>query len=396
VNKIGQVSGTNILLLQGPMGDFFKKLDTLFSSQGATTFRIGFNAGDWLFSHKYNYIPYRDTLDAWGGFIEEFFIQNSIDKVFLFGDCRLYQSIAIEIAQKLGIETYVFEEGYIRPNYITLEKWGVNNFSLIPRDREFYENLTSKEYKHKLDLPTNPSFFKMAMSASLYYIFAYFGKFRYPYYKHHRELHPFKEFFYAIRNLYRKYKYKLIEHNKQDEIIKKKFFFVPLQTYNDFQLKTHSQFNTIEEFITIVIDSFAKVNLDDTYLVIKHHPMDRGRKDYKKYIKELASSLGIDDRVIVVYDLHLPTLLSHAIGTITINSTVGLQALYHNSPVKVLGNAIYDIDGLCDQKSLDNFFKTPIKPDRRLFEKFRGYLINNTQINCSFYGKDIDGMEIFD
>ena len=396
MNKIGKVSGANILLLQGPMGDFFKKLDTLFSKNGACTFRIGFNAGDWLFSNKHNYIAYRDSIEQWSDFIENFFIENSIDKVFLFGDCRIYQRIAIEVAQKLDIETYVFEEGYIRPNYVTLEKWGVNNFSLIPREKEFYYNLSPKEYQYKKDLPTNPSFLKMVFSASIYYLFAYFGKLKYPNYLHHRELHPFKEFFYGVRNLYRKYLYKVLEYKKQDNIIKTKFFFVPLQTYNDFQLKTHSDFNTIEEFISIVITSFANANIsDDVYLVIKHHPMDRGRRNYKGYITKLAKQLGIEHKIIVVYDLHLPTLLSHTLGTITINSTVGLQALYHNSPVKVLGNAIYDIENLCDQKPLDEFWENPTKPDYKLFEKFRGYLINNTQINCSFYGKSINDMEIF-
>jgi capsular polysaccharide export protein len=396
VNKIGTIKETNILLLQGPMGYFFRNLDILFSSHGATTFRIGFNLGDWFFSRKDNYIPYNRPFEEWADFIEDFFNDKSIDKVFLFGDCRIYQRVAIKIAQKLNIETYVFEEGYVRPNYITLEKWGVNNFSMISRDKEFYEKLSFDDYHHFKDNPTNPSFMKMAVSASVYYLLAYFGRFKYPYYKHHRELHPLKEFLYGLRNVYRKYLYKLLEYKKQNDIIKKKFFFVPLQTYNDFQLKTHSSFSTIEEFIKLVIASFANAKLDkDIYLVIKHHPMDRGRKNYKRYIDKVAQSLDIKQQVIVVYDLHLPTLLSHTLGTVTINSTVGLQALYHNSPVKVMGNAIYDIESLCDKKSLEYFWINPIKPDHELFEKFRGYLINNTQINCSFYGDKITNMELF-
>ena len=396
MNKIGNISGKNILLLQGPMGYFFRDLDILFSSYGATTFHIGFNAGDWFFAKKDNYIPYKKTLNDWDSFIENFFNQYSIDKLFLFGDCRIYQRIAIEIAQKLDIETYVFEEGYVRPNYVTLEKWGVNNFSLISRDKNFYQNLSKEEYAYSKEIATNSSFRKMAISASLYYLFAYFGKFRYPHYIHHRELHPVKELLYSIRSLYRKYLYKILEYKKQDNIIKKKFFFVPLQTHNDFQLKTHSAFNTIEEFIEIVMVSFSNAKLDKgIYLVIKHHPMDRGRRNYKSYIVKLARQLGIEKQVIVIYDLHLPTLLTHTLGTITINSTVGLQALYHNSPVKVLGNAIYDIEGLCYKNSLDDFWLTPFKPDRELFEIFRGYLINNTQINCSFYGDKIKNMELF-
>jgi len=393
LNQVGELKNKNILLLQGPMGDFFKRLDNYFRNKGANTFKIGFNAGDWLFSNYDNYTSFRGKKREWRDFFIDYVKKNKIDKIFLFGDCRDYQRIAIEESQKLNIETFVFEEGYVRPDFVTLEKWGVNNFSLIPRKREFYEGLNEKDFKYPIIKPANPSFFKMAWSASWYYIFAYLGKPLYPYYEHHRELNPFKEAFYGIRNGYRKYKYKILEKNKLKEIIKLKYFFVPLQTYNDFQLKVHSKFQTIEEFIELVIKSFAKYSPKDTYLVLKHHPMDRGRRNYKKLILNLGEKYGIKDRVVVIYDLHLPTLLSNTLGTITINSTVGLQAMYHNSPVKVLGNAIYDIEGLTDQKKLSEFWRNPQKPNKELFKKFRQFLIEKTQVNGSFYGYfDFDGL----
>ena len=386
MNSVGSLANKNILLLQGPMGDFFKQLDKHFRSKKAQTFRIGFNGGDWLFSYKDNYTPYKDTPQNWPEFIRNFLQKNQIDKVFLFGDCRLYQSITIKEAQKLGVEVFVFEEGYVRPDFVTLEKWGVNNFSLIPRESEFYKSLDKKDLKLKDTIPTNPSFFKMAWSATWYYIFLYVGEFFYPHYQHHRETNPWVEAFYGIRNFFRKYKYKFIEKGKLQEVTKLEYFFVPLQTYNDFQLRVHSNFETIEDFIQEVITSFAKSDKTDRFLVFKHHPMDRGRKDYKNVILKTAKKYNLEKQMIVIYDLHLPTLLDHTLGTITINSTVGLQALYHNSPVKVLGTAIYDIKGLTNQQSLDNFWSNPIKPDMNLFYKFRSYLIQKTQINGSFYG----------
>ena len=386
MGRLGNIENKNILLLQGPMGDFFKRLDDYFRSKGANTFRIGFNAGDWLFSNHDNYTAFKGKKKEWRDFFIDYVTKNKIDKILLFGDCRFYQNIAIQESQRLGIDAFVFEEGYVRPDFVTMEKWGVNNFSLIPRERKFYEQLKKEDFKYLNIKPANPSFFKMAWSASWYYIFAYLGKPFYPYYEHHRELNPFKEAFYGIRNGYRKIKYKILERGKLEEIVKLKYFFVPLQTYNDFQLRVHSEFSTIEEFIEVVISSFAKNAPEDTYLVIKHHPMDRGRKDYKKYILNLGKKYRLKDKLIVIYDLHLPTLLSHTLGTITINSTVGLQAMYHNSPVKVLGKAIYDIEGLTDKKDLDSFWENPKKPNKRLFFKFRQYLIENTQINGSFYG----------
>jgi len=368
------------------MGDFFKRLDTHLRKRGAKTYKIGFNLGDEFYSHRDNYLPFRGKKEEWREFFIDFVTKNNIDKIFLFGDCRFYQNVAIQEAQRLGIETFVFEEGYVRPDYVTMEKWGVNNFSMIPRERDFYDMLKEEDFKYLNVIPPNPSFFKMAKSATLYYILAYLGKKRYPYYEHHRELNPYKEFFYGIRNGYRKIKYKILERGKLEKIVKLKYFFVPLQTYNDFQLKVHSDFQTIEEFIEKVIKSFAKNAPKDTHLVLKHHPMDRGRRDYKKLIEKLGEKYGVKERLITIYDLHLPTLLKHTLGTVTINSTVGLQAMFHESPVKVLGDAIYDIEGLADKKPLDEFWKNPQKPDMELFRKFRQFLIDNTQINGSFYG----------
>jgi len=386
VNRVGEVRGKNILLLQGPMGDFFKRLEKHLKNKGANTYKIGFNGGDRFFSDKGSYIPFREEKSKWREYIFSFLKEKKIDKIFLLGDCRFYHRIAIKTAERLGVEVFVFEEGYVRPDFVTLEKWGVNNFSKIPRDRIFYENLDFNEFVYLNIKPADPSFFKMAIGASLYYIFAYFSKPFYPHYLHHRELNPFKEAFYGIRNAYRKYKYKIQEKGALQKIIRKNYFFVPLQTYNDFQVRIHSDFESMEGFIKTVMESFAKNAPKDVFLVIKHHPMDRGRKDYKKYIHTLAEKYNIKKRVIVIYDLHLPTLLKYTKGTVTINSTVGLQAMYHNSPVKVLGEAIYDIDGLADQKSLDEFWKNPLKPDKMLFKNFRQFLIDNTQINGSFYG----------
>ncbi|WP_442564457.1 capsular polysaccharide export protein, LipB/KpsS family, partial [Helicobacter pullorum] len=56
---------------------------------------------------------------------------------------------------------------------------------------------------------------------------------------------------------------------------------------------------------------------------------------------------------------------------------------------KVCGNAFYNICGLTYQESLNKFWKAAkkFKINQNLFERFRSYLIDNVQINGSFYGK---------
>ena len=48
----------------------------------------------------------------------------------------------LKLLLELDIDVFVFEEGYVRPHYITMEKFGVNDYSQISRNPNFYQNLT--------------------------------------------------------------------------------------------------------------------------------------------------------------------------------------------------------------------------------------------------------------
>ena len=100
------------------------------------------------------------------------------------------------------------------------------------------------------------------------------------------------------------------------------------------------------------------MQIKNIWLVFKHHPVDRGRKNYKNFIMDQAELLKVKNRILVIHDLHLPTCLKHAKGTITINSTVGLSSIGYKIPTITLGNAIYDMEGLtCKGMSLETFWK---------------------------------------
>jgi capsular polysaccharide export protein len=170
-------------------------------------------------------------------------------------------------------------------------------------------------------------------------------------------------------------------------LLSKKFFLVPLQTHLDAQVLVHSSFGSVPRFIEAVIASFARHALPDHHLVIKHHPMDRGYHDYSGLIRAFAEKHGIADRLLYVHDQHLPTLLANARGVVVINSTVGLSALHHATPTKVVGSALYDMPGLTAQCALNAFWAEAEQwvPDRELYHRFRAHLISATQINGSFY-----------
>ena len=69
----------------------------------------------------------------------------------------------------------------------------------------------------------------------------------------------------------------------------------------------------------------------------------------------------------------------------TINSTAGLATVGFGCPTKVLGRAVYDIEGLTDRKPLNQFWNDSQPPDADLFLRFRHVMMERTQINGAFY-----------
>ncbi|EKE4768626.1 capsule biosynthesis protein [Campylobacter coli] len=378
-----EFSGKTVLLLQGPVGTFFHRLAIKMKKNKTKVFKLNFNGGDFLFypSGKRCKCDEKDLEN----FYENFFKEKKIDAIVMYNDCRLIHTKAIKVAKELGIGIWIFEEGYLRPYCITFEKDGVNANSSLPRDKNFYLscNISTKESIKEI-----PGGFKfMAFSAFLYWLFSFLLA---PFFNnklHHRTLYPF-EFLFWFRSLYRKYLYKFTEKKLNQKIysLEKKYFLAILQVYNDTQIKHHYK-KSIEEFIEELILSFANHARAKSYLVFKHHPMDRGYRNYSKLINELSQKYHVEGRILYVHDTYLPTLLKNALGCITINSTVGLSAILEGCPTKVCGNAFYDFEGLAYPKKLQFFWREAhaYKPNPSLVINFKNYLLNTNQFNGNFY-----------
>lgn len=116
--------------------------------------------------------------------------------------------------------------------------------------------------------------------------------------------------------------------------LSQQYFLVGLQEHNDYQLQVHYSFHQVEDFIRHVVPSFVRHVAADTVLVIKRHPMERGYRNYGDLIKRPQIQFSLGQRLHYIHDLHLPSLLRHARGVVIVNSTVGLSALFHETPVK--------------------------------------------------------------
>ena len=132
---------------------------------------------------------------------------------------------------------------------------------------------------------------------------------------------------------------------------RKRYVLVPLQVHNDSQILRHSRFGSVANFIDEVLASFAVHSPAEQLLVFKHHPLDRPYNDYRRHIARRAAALGVAHRVHYIHDQHLPTLLMHAAGVVTVNSTTGLQSMYHGTPVITLRRSPGLIRGLIHRTS---------------------------------------------
>lgn len=382
------LSGKRYLLLQGPMGPFFNDMAEWLESQGREAVNVVFNAGDRFYCRKREYLTYTQTPAQFPHWLKETWLEYSFDTILCFGDCRLLHQAAKRWAQAKGVRFLAFEEGYLRPHFITLESGGVNAYSSIPRDPEFYRHLPDRPELEVHSL--KPSTRLRIWHAIWYYLVSWYHEDEFPQYRHHKVFSPWYEGKCWIRAGWRKPWYRYKERHIMEQLqteLDQRYFLAILQVYNDSQIRNHSPYKDVRNYINDVMFSFSKKATAADFLVFKHHPMDRGHRLYGPLIKKLGKQYGVSDRVIYVHDIPMPQMLSHAKAVITINSTAGISALIHNKPLKVMGRALYDIKGLTYQGHLNQYWGANFKPDAQLFKKFSIYLRANTQINAVFYGR---------
>ena len=375
----------SVLFLQGPLGPFFRELAKAFTQAGYIAHRIAFNGGDQLYGGE-GITPYTGTLENWPAFLNRYLKEHRIQTVFLLGDCRYYHFAAKEVCEELGTRVLVFEEGYLRPNTITLEEHGVNAFSRLDLTPKALASV--KAHKCLSPVAMGNTMQERTRFAAAYYWAAWFGRHRFSAYQHHRDFHPMVEGAKWCRGAFRKMAFRqrdAVVENQLTTSLSQRFFMVALQVHDDSQMRYHSNYASVEAFIEEVAVSFAQHAPSDTVLVFKHHPMDRGYTHYAECIDSLVKAYGLQDRVIYCHDLRLPSIYNHCRGLVTVNSTVGPSALLHKVPVKVMGRAMYDLEGLTSQCSLDAFWENPEPVDIDLFHKLQTYLFDETQINGSFF-----------
>jgi capsular polysaccharide export protein len=380
-----------VLLLMGPIGSFFSRLANHLERRGVPVWKVSFPLHEYGFP-AHQRVPYAGELADFENYLRRIFHEKGIRHLFMYGDFIDPHRIAIGLTQELNsqanrpykIEPWVFELGYIRPNYVSLELERVNARSSLNRPPGHYRALPPADVIPQARRETGIRWRKWWKAPT----FIQHSFTPYPIISGPHKLQPKPSYLLAqLAGFARKHLYRISEHSIRDQLMDgTPFILVPLQVASDSQVNLSSQYSGMEPFITELIASFAASGRSQDRLVFKHHPRDRGYNHYGRFIHDLAMKYGIAERVLYFHDGALGPILKRARAVITINSTVGLQALYHATPTKVMGQTFYNLEGITDQQSLADFWLKPQASDRELFRKFYLHLIETTQINGNFDG----------
>lgn len=384
-------AGRRFLLLQGPHGPFLASLAAMLRHAGAEVWRVGFNQGDRAFwFDRDRYIAFRDRPEAWPGALDAMLAGHAITDVVVYGDTRPVHAAAAAAARARGLTLHVFEEGYLRPYWVTYERGGANGNSRLM-------DLSVREMQAALarcdpELPDAPARWgdmrQHVLLGALYHWFVLTNNRGYPHFRSHRALSVPGEFALYLKRLV------LMPAHAAERFLASwrirhggfPYHLVLMQLAHDASFRDHGPFASQAEFIAVVVEGFARGAPAHHHLVFKAHPLEDGRAPIAAAIRAAAAAAGVAGRVHFVRGGKLAALLDHARSAVTVNSTAAQQALWRGLPLKVFGRAVYAKPEFVSTQPLPEFFAAPTRPDRRAYRDFRRYLLETSQVPGSFYG----------
>lgn len=237
----------------------------------------------------------------------------------IWNGLKFRQSLTVLAAKHLNIETVFFENGLL-PNTTVVDFKGVNAGNSLPQEAQFYKDYLPKQKFIFEDLEVRAP---------------------------------------------------VSSKNQGVASLPEKFIFIPFQVDSDSQIIKYSPFFKNMESLFFSL-SKLQPELGEVALVFKEHPSSH--VDYR-YLHQYQ----VPEKVVFANAFNTQELIEKSLAVVTINSTVGIEALTLGKPLLVLGKACYAISGLCltaDQTDLEDklLLLTNFQFEEHLREHFLSYL----------------------
>ena len=367
-----------VLLVTLPFGRFGRHLVQAFRAAGAEVRHMIFNTGDLLSRRGPGGLRHQEGAGDWPRRLAQ--LAPDFTDIVIFGESGPYNEAVLAQATADGPRVWVLENGYFRPDWITLERGGANAGSPLPRDRAGYAAEWPEPAPPR---PVGPAMRCLAVNIRLYYFVELYGRWLFPRHKPAFAAPPWRQ---AVGHTWRFVRGLLSRQPDDDAVIAaaRPYFLVCLQRDGDSQLLRHSSLPDNAAFLEAVMHSFSHHAPPDVGLVVKNHPLDPGLIDLEMLTTQAAHAHGVAGRVRFIDGGGLARLCKASRGLVVNNSSAAFSALGFGTPVKAKGRALFNFEGLADQKPLDAFWNDPSPPDADLFRRFRAQVMARTQINGSF------------
>ncbi|MBU4197773.1 MAG: capsular biosynthesis protein [Alphaproteobacteria bacterium] len=374
------LAGRRFLIVSAPFGGFGVALARTLEARGATVQRMIFNAGDALNWRRAGGVVFKAAAEVWAERLAE--VAADFTDLLLFGEGGPYNRAVLSATEGLDARVWVLENGYFRPDWITVELNGVNASSGLPRFRDGYP---APEPVLPDPIPVGRILPHHVVNITAYHLVQTLGAFLFPRHANHYTASPLSQCLGHVRR-YLGLAARRASENDVDVIAARgEFFIVCLQREGDAQLLRYSQYADNTAFLAKVMTSFAAHAPRNARLVVKNHPLDPGLIDLAAVTRRLVIERGLQGRVDFIDGGNLAQLCRASQGMVVNNSSAALSALGFHTPVKVLGDAFFDFEGLTDQRALDDFWAAPQAPDTALFTRFRAHVIAQSQVNGNFH-----------
>lgn len=249
--------------------------------------------------------------------------QEKPSRVVLWNGKKLPNQTVVLAAQLSGIPLYFYENGLL-PGTTSLDPVGVNQAASVPKTREFY---------FSPQVESLPEFHSPALVA--------------------RQAHKKRR-------------------SGQEIDLPERYVFVPFQVPHDTQVVCYSPWiDSMEALYQAVMQAVKELNDPELKVVFKEHP---------SWYKHYSHLYHKDSQALFANHNATEQLIDNAEAVITINSTVGLEALQLDKRVITLGQACYNIEGLVMTADGPQALTERIQalgswqPDHRLRNNFFRYL----------------------
>ncbi|MFA0473190.1 phosphoribosylamine--glycine ligase [Vibrio sp. 10N.222.51.E8] len=293
--------------------------------------------------------------------LRKYLTRKKIDLVIVHNDTRWYHAVAIHLCKEMGIKYLVTEQGLIRPNTTVIDDQGINYKAKLPK-------LKSETKVNYIVKNPHDSLISVVVFGTFLTIFNV-EKLTKTRIKYLHTDYSLRKYFKRTVRLIFPGKFKMKNYNLNNRVV-----LLLLQLEMDSQILMYSEFNNNQNIITKLEKKCSQHGLR---LIIKKHPLDD-----KNYFFEKETCF---------VDGGVKKLSEKSEMVFTVNSSAALQVLRTDTPLYLLGDSIYDREGIAKKVCLDDIdldFTKPYSSNSVERKEFLDLVLNDYLIRGAGFSFD--------